>query len=537
MTDVQVQYSDGHEERCSLQKNSNYIGRDAACDIVLEDSLTSRRHARLYRDNAGHYWVEDLHSKNGTTVNEREITVARVRDGDRIGIGGCVLTVHRSEQDAIVLSEIETTFGSTSVWRQDQRLALPQQRLEKLYELNERLTGRFDRDELLNEVMNVCIEYLQFDRGGIALWAGGSQPPQWVSMRNVRKDSSGEFRISRSIVQRALHHGERILINDLSSDFQDPTASMISNNIRSAMCVPLIYHDTVHGVLYGDRVTGGTTYTKEDIDFFAALGRHAAMALANVRLLDEKNQRERMEMQLQIARQIQNRLFPREPLVYEGLVVEAINDPGLPVSGDYYDYFVRPDGLVTIVIADVAGKGVPASLLMANIQSAVHVTLMEQHDLASAVTSLNRLVCNNVQSDRFITAIVGLLNPQRRVFSFVNAGHPLPICLGPGKEVNVVGTPSGFPLGIESDAVYEVHELALPAGADTLFFYTDGVPDAANERDELYGDERLMAALLAGTGDSGHDLMFRVRKSVEQFTRGYAQSDDITMLVAQFRAS
>jgi sigma-B regulation protein RsbU (phosphoserine phosphatase) len=534
MTEVQVQYSDGRTERVRLRKASTVIGREEGCDIRLRErpgeKYTGRRHARLYRDGEGQYWIEDLQSKNGTTVNDQLVGVSRVSYGDRIGIGSCVLILRPVTDSPISLvDDVQTSFGSTSIWRSDQRLHLPQQRLEKLYELNERVTGLFDRDELLREVMNVCLETLGFDRGGIALWPGDPHPPLWV----VRRDRAGrpedEFRVSGSVVRRALQRAERILVNDVSTDAV-PSESMISNNIRSAMCVPLIYHDRVHGVLYGDRVTPATGYTKEDVDFFAALGRQAALALVNCNLLEELQRRQAIEMQLSLAREIQNRLFPREPLILGRVSIDALNDPGQQVSGDYYDYFVRPDGLIAVVIADVVGKGVPASLLMANLQAAVHVTLLETRDLSRAVALLNRLVCRNVDAGRFITGIVGLFDPAASRFEFVNAGHPQPTYIHPDGTIHSLVGETHWPLGIESEAEYSQARFEVPREGGSLFLYTDGVPDAQNREHEVFGEARIHAALKRCAADMPRRQLDVVRQAVEGFSQNAPQTDDITMM-------
>lgn len=534
MIEVRIVQPDGRVSSRVIDKSSFFVGREAGCEVVLDDHVISRRHSRVFADKEGRYWVEDLKSKNGTTVNEQPIAEgpAQVREGDRIGVGPFVLSLRPPSEGQIVLGEIETRFGSTSVWHSDQQLSLTQQRLERIYSLFERITGVFDRDELLSEVMNVCMESLRFDRGGIAVCDDNPALPQWIAIRNSRPDASGEFRISRSIVQRALTRAERILVNDVSSDLTDPTASIVSNNIRSAICVPLVYHDLVHGVLYGDRVTASAGYTKEDVDFFAALARQAAMALVNVRLLQEKERRVRFEQELQLARQIQTRLLPAAPLSQSIVSIEAINDPGQRVSGDYYDYFPTPDGRVVVICADVAGKGVPAALLMANLQAAVHVLFIENSDLGKILTTINRLVCSNVEGDRFITGVFAVLDPTERRVAMVNAGHPPPILIS-GRSVQPAAYEPELPLGVEESVVYTVHTRDLGREPCTLFLYTDGVPDAANEQNLPFGDERLLDALRASIDQSPRDQIAAVRRLVNQFTRGQPQLDDITMVAAR----
>ena len=529
MSKLIVQYADGRTSDYELSKPEVVIGRDAACDLPLDDTIISRRHARLYSDSAGQLWIQDLRSKNGTILNQTALTSpARIRDRDRISIGACLLTVVSPAQPQIVLQD-PSTHADTSFWGSTDRLVLPQKRLEKLYELNGRLSGKFDRDKLLSEVLDICMELLRFERAGIALRKGDSAHPEWVLLRNLRGNSNEEFRISRSVVDRALNSAERVLINDTGAADVDPTMSMVSNNIRSAMCVPIQYHDQVHGVIYGDRVTSVGRYSKEDADFFAALGQLAAMGLSNIKLIEEIHLRQRVEHNLQTAREIQSKLLPVEPFTAPGIVIDALNDASQAISGDYFDYFHRPDGLITLVIADVSGKGTPASLLMANLQAAVHVTLATQTDLAAAVNALNRLVCQNVGSGRFITAIFALLDPATRKLTYVNAGHLPPYLLRPS-GITLVEMEPTLPLGVDCDFNYEAASLDLSPPPVTLFGFTDGIPDAEDDEGQSFGAARLEEALKANLDQPPAELVARIRRSIKQFTRNHAQTDDITML-------
>jgi sigma-B regulation protein RsbU (phosphoserine phosphatase) len=528
MTHLTISYLDDRTETVELPRAQAVIGREAGCDVPLADGSTSRRHAHVYRDDEGRYWVEDLHSKNGTFMRGQRITKARLRSGDAFEIGACTLRLVVEDEPTIVLRDNEAATLASSAWAATQRLELPRRRLETLYELNERLTGRFDRDDLLGEVLDICVEALRLERAGIGVWRGPGHEVEWIKLRDTRAGAPGEFCISRSIVQRALHNSERTLINDTGEI--DPTASMATNNIRSAMCVPMVYLQQVHGVIYGDRVTSTGGYTREDIDFFAALGRLGAMGLANVQLVEEIHGRRQVELQLQWGRQIQAHLFPAEPLVRPGLTIDALNEPGQKISGDYYDYFQRDDGRVVAVIADVSGKGIPASLLTANLQAAVRLMLATETDLVRAVTLLNQLICRNVSDGRFITAVVGLLDVAAKTWTYVNAGHPVPLVLRAGGEIEKPSAESGLPLGVEPQWHYEASTLKLDGAPTTLFLFTDGVSEAENEKGEMFREERLLDALRASAARPPEELLTAVRRAIRQFTRDEPQSDDITML-------
>ncbi len=533
MARLEITYASGRTAETEIMQAEMIIGRDDVCDVPLDDAMVSRSHARIHCDSEGRFWVEDLGSKNGTLVNDKPVTTASLHNGDRIVIGACRLTFRREASPSVVLSDMGSAaaYASTSAWQSDQAFDLPSQRLKRLYELNERLTGRFDRDDLLGEVLDICTESLRLERAGIAVWDGEGRQLQWIKLENLRGDAAGEFRISRSLVDRALHKAERILINDTAE--MDPTVSMISNNIRSAMCVPMEYHQEVRGVVYGDRVTSAGGYTKEDIDFFAALARLGAMGLANVKLVEEMQRRQQIDAQLQMGREIQSRLFPEAPLRAAGLTIDALNEPGLHISGDYYDYFVRDDGLILLLIADVAGKGVPASLLMANLQAAVRLLLVSECDLATSAAELNRLICRNAVDSRFITGIFGLLDVPARRFRYVVAGHQPPYLLRGTDGAEELKLEAGLPLGVEPTFNYEVEELVLPAEPLTLFFYTDGVTEAENERGEMFLDERLGDVLASNADAPPAELVTRVRRSIKQFTRNQPQSDDITILAVR----
>lgn len=532
MAHLEVRYADGKRMRFPLVAAETILGRDASCDIALQDAIASRRHARIRRDEQGGFWVEDLKSKNGIVVNDQVVTAASVHHGDRIGIGTCQLTLFSEPQPTVLLQDTpsNTLPGAASAWRGDHGLDLSRKRLETLYRLNERLAGHLDRDELLGELLDVCFEQLRFERAGIAVWRGKPHRPQWIHLRDRSSDLAGEFRISRSVVDRALDHAERTLINDTTDGRIDPTASMISNNIRSAMCVPMEFLDQVHGVVYGDRVTSTGGYTKEDIDFFAALGRLGAMGLANVELFEARQRRHNAEVQLQLARDIQARLFPEEPIKDAGLHIDALNDPGQMVSGDYYDFFRRDDGLVAVVIADVAGKGVPAALLMANLQAAVRIMLAKETDLLATVGDINRLLCANISDSRFITAIFGLLDPAARRLHFINAGHLSPYLIHNDERLEQIAIEPSLPIGIDADYPYELAEIALPPGPSTLILHTDGVPDAENEQGERYQEHRYAAAIESNIDEQPAELVTKIRRSVKQFTRNHPQTDDITLM-------
>ena len=534
MAHLVIESGSGSPRVCSLDVGTHTLGRDGVCELVLNDLKASRRHARVICEDDGTYVIEDLGSKNGTLVNGRPIQRHQLSPGDHIEIGTTVLVFRNAEAEtmatAYAVEEQTSQTGRTSVAGREERLQLSQKRLEMLSDLTERLVRLQNRSELLNEVMDICFETLRFERGLIALKTAPGEPREEPVVRNLREDASGQLTVSRSILNRALEQGERTIINDSAVELADPTVSIATHHIRSAMCVPLEYRDEILGVIYGDRVSSTTQYEREDVDFLAALARQASIGLTNTRLLEEHSHIVQLENELNVARQIQTGLFPPDFEPRPELRIRAFNEPGQQVSGDYYDIVPLSDGRVALVIADVAGKGVSAALLMANLQAAVRVTLPQAGDFAAVVGRWNQLVCENTDADKFVTMLLVVVDPKRRTIEMINAGHLPPYRLRLAGAPEELFETSQLPLGISYDEQYQVTRRELGADPVSLFLYTDGVPEAMNEDLELFGEGRLLETL-GGLGQLDPEaLISTVRDRVKRFSGHARQADDMTIL-------
>lgn len=509
------------------------MGRDPGCDIMLDDPSASRRHARIVATPQG-YTLEDLGSKNGTLVNDKPAPTARLKAGDVIMVGAVrVLFAEDAETPSttsVVLIDEPPRRESASFTTQSHELSLPQRRLKMLYDLSGRLTSLRGADELLDDAMNICFDTLRFERGAIAVRKAGSRGVDWPVVRNLR-GAQGELTISRTILGRALDHGERAIVNEGDAAEIDPTVSMVQHGIRSAMCAPLVHQDEILGVIYGDRVTTGTVYSDEDVDFLAGIARQVSIGLANSRLMEEQKALVRLENEIALAREIQQALFPARLPDSPSLAISALNEPGRHVSGDYYDVIELSGGRVGLLIADVTGEGMAASLLMANLQAAVRVTFLEGADPADLLVRWNRLVNDNTDESKFITCLLGIVDPNERTLRIACAGHPPPylITLDPAKCAQLE-LDAGFPLGVTEDAAYVASTIALGESPCALFCCTDGILEAMNPDHKEFGHDRTCEVLRTrSTLDPGR-IIDEVRRAVKEFTGSAPQSDDITML-------
>ncbi len=300
---------------------------------------------------------------------------------------------------------------------------------------------------------------------------------------------------------------------------------LYEQGVRAA--IPLKSQGEIEGVmLVGERLQQGID--NEDIEYLGALGGLAITALENVRLLEEMIEKRRLEEDLRIAWEIQQQLLPATLPEVPGYQLAAGTLPARQVGGDCYDVISLPDGRLLVSIADVSGKGTPASLLMANVQAALRSLAPLGMPLGELAARVNDLIHDNTAADKFITAFLAILETETGRIEYVNAGHnpPYHLC---GDTVHALSE-GGLILGVMPTTIpYDVGEMVLEPG-EVLAIYTDGVSEAMNRNREEYGDERLIRLLVRNRGMLAHDLFACIRDDVEAFVDGAGRSDDITII-------
>jgi phosphoserine phosphatase RsbU/P len=244
-----------------------------------------------------------------------------------------------------------------------------------------------------------------------------------------------------------------------------------------------------------------------------------------------------MKRDLEIARDIQRWLLPATPPQVPGMAIAFATSPANTVAGDYYDVFARPasaggEARFLLSVADVAGKSIPAALLMATFQASLRTISSTPSSLAEIVAGMNRYACTNSQSGlRFTTAFLAEFDPNTRALLYINAGHNHPILRRSSGTVEYL-IAGGLPLGIRAGAVYESGSTVLQAG-DWLVIFTDGLIEAMNERGEEYGEPRLLEVLRAGASSGPDELLRRMLSHVDAFVGTTPQHDDITCMLVK----
>jgi sigma-B regulation protein RsbU (phosphoserine phosphatase) len=298
------------------------------------------------------------------------------------------------------------------------------------------------------------------------------------------------------------------------------------------LAVPLQVGDRVIGLIYVDSSSQITDFTAEDLSLLTVMANVAAIRIEHARLAEVEEAEHALARDLEQAAEIQRQILPGAPPQVPGFDLAGYNSPCRAVGGDYYDFHLHEDGHVWLVLGDVAGKGMPAALMVASLQARLQVLFEETTSPAALVTRLNRLVAANCPSNRFITFFAGTLDPATGGFTYCNAGHNPPLVMRSSGTVERL-TDGGLILGILPQAVYQESACTLAPG-DALVLFSDGVTEATGAAgEEEFGEERLAALIRDGMAGPACEMVAAVTAAVAQWGGAAPAADDITLVVAR----
>lgn len=299
------------------------------------------------------------------------------------------------------------------------------------------------------------------------------------------------------------------------------------------LIVPMQIKNVTKGLIVLGKRKNEMTYSKSDVEFVSSVGSLAIISIENARLFSEALEKQRLEKDLETARNIQNNLLPKVIPRFSNIEIVAFNSSAKMVGGDYYDVVKIDDNKILIAIADVSGKGVPAALLMANLQAFLKSICKQNLPLAEATNLMNDLVAENTTMGSFITFFWALFENDEKKFTYVNAGHNPPLLIRNGKITKL--KKGGMILGVLPTTVPYLSETMQLESNDVIVLYTDGITEAMNKLNEEFTDERFEKILLSSYQSSAQDILEEIKINVGKFTLGAEQSDDITCLVLKVK--
>lgn len=526
--------------RQPLQGAAVSIGRASDCSIPIKDRYLSRKHAEIIAD--GKTWVlKDLGSANGTYLNGTRVERDEpLKTGDRIRLGDTEIVFETAERStdkfiAVAESHVSATIAIPVNDISDRPEAQDVSRLQTLTLLARELIEDRPMNELFGFIVDRVMEHLHPSRAAIALLGHDGRSFTKVEVRRADETDAGELTISHTLLTEIVEEKKALAFVDVDADEKLRTAqSIVMQGIHSILCAPLMIGNSVVGVLYVDYLFTQRSLSEDDVRLVAQIGRFAASKLETTRLREEAIQKRIMDEELKTASSIQRRLLPSAPGNVQGYSFVGRNQPCRTVSGDYYDFAVRPDGRVYFVIGDVSGKGVTAGLMMAGLQVAFRIFSKTDPDPATLVTQLNVTLKENLPQSKFVTLFLGCLDTKSGKVEYVNAGHTPPLWLRRSGAIEL--TESDLLLGVVSRAEFVNRQLQLDPG-DSLVLFTDGVTEARNAEGFDLGSMLIGTALAKLHGADADAIASSVNDTVLTHV-GDAENldDDVTLLVVS-RAS
>lgn len=504
------------------------LGRANECTVPIKDRYLSRRHAEIVIDD-GRWMVRDLGSVNGTLLNgSRLVAPMPLQPGDRILLGDSEVIFeddNSSSQSQLIALDSDSQAKSVVIpIREIDETA----RTSVLAMLALQFIDDRSMEDVFEFILDRVMELLVPSRAAIALFSTDRSSFREVRLRRNDHSDSMDLFISKTLLGEVVE--ERNVVSFVDTSMDDKLAraeSIVAQNIRSAVCAPLLVGDDVRGVLYLDFQAQRGAVSYEDVHLVAQIARFAAVKLETTRLREEALAKARLDEELRTAYEIQSRLLPAELPSIDGYAFAGSNVPCRTVSGDYYDVVLRPDGRMYFIIADVSGKGITAALVMASVATAFSIFTRTDPSPADLVRELNATLAPKTAPTKFVTLVAGVLRPDTGEVEFANAGHVAPLVISRDGVEQLKTT--DMVVGILAAAQYRNQKVTLQRG-DSIVLFTDGVTEAENFAEEQLGLDPVAELVRTLHGTQAPRILATIESHVRAFVGDAPAGDDITML-------
>jgi sigma-B regulation protein RsbU (phosphoserine phosphatase) len=407
----------------------------------------------------------------------------------------------------------------------------PEVTQEHLQIINRVLTatrGPYEVPEMLELLVKEIVDALGVRWGTIKLSGEESDVAQTMIRRPGVQAGTVPRVMENTAFYLVMGTGEALVVNDLEADNRFPSGD--AEQARALVSVPVLFQGDPMGVLTLVDRQDGQPFSSGDHALATYLASEAGPIIKNAQLMEEAFRQRALEHERELAETVWRRFLPESILDLEGFDLAASCVPARQVGGDYYDLIALDDGRVFVVLGDVSGSGMPAALLMSNLQAVLRATARAEADPAQVVTLVNEHICGSTTPERFATLFLGLLDPVQKRIDYVNAGHNPPFLVKPdGALVELEAT--GIPVGFMCDASFEAPALELESGSRMIIF-SDGITEAFSPEEVMFGEERLANLVLARREATSQDLLDEVFQAVGEWTKGStAYQDDCTLVI------
>jgi sigma-B regulation protein RsbU (phosphoserine phosphatase) len=418
-----------------------------------------------------------------------------------------------------------------SLREENRRLRRAVEELSILNDLAQSIGASVDSQDIIRKIVDTSMRAVQAEQTVVTLVDRLHRSVGDTLFRaRTRSSQQPQYHLTEPLLGW-MHHNKRPLLSiDPTSDERLRGVTW-EQSIHSLLCVPLMAKSALIGVITSYNKKGGGSFTEEDQRLLSIIASQSAQIIENARLYEKERELAEVKEQLKMAAQIQRDLLPKTPPSIPGYDLAGASIPALEVGGDYFDFIPLNDGRISVCLGDVSGKGLPAALLMANLQATLRGLTAPDIPLASTIARSNQLLHRSTDPGTFVTLFVGVLDPSTGVVSYCNAGHEHPMLFRRDGRVERLSV-GGMALGAIDTFPYEESTTVLEPG-DFLVVYSDGIPEAMDEVGNFFGEEHLLACILGGELSGAAELLQRVVVRVRDHEHGAPRADDLTIVVVR----
>ncbi len=529
MHDILVAVVEGPSRIMRLGRTHLILGRGATCELAFpEDNGLSRQHLTI--EPEGEDWVvRDLGSKNGTFLNGEKLEGKHyLKFGDRVTASRVTITfgVPDAGEKTVVFDAAHTHAADQTTISTTLKEALARQSaaVQALIRAGTEFSRRRPLFEMFADILTLALDTVGAERGLLMVL----EDDQLVA----RAMRGADFRISSTVRDRVLKDHSSLLIQSVREDqVLQAQQSIVLQGVQSLMAVPLQTEDRIIGLLYVDSQAVWCRFTPDDLNLLTVMANVAAMGIERERLVAVEEAERRHVQELAQAAEIQRRHLPSRPPAWEGLEIAGDQIPSRTVGGDYYDYLQMADGRRLMIVADVAGKGMPASLLMMTVQARSQALSETCATVEEFAQRLNQSLLASCPPNRFVTAIVCAVDVASGNLAFVNAGHNCGLLIRADGVVETLDSSSPF-LGLIPHIAFKESATLFSPG-DLLILYSDGITESENKDNEEFGVERLIEWVKARRQESLPALLQSLYQELTIWRGGGLAADDQTVVLAR----
>lgn len=413
---------------------------------------------------------------------------------------------------------------------ENQRLRKAVDELSTLNELARVISSTMNLDAVIENIVKRAVKAVHGQQGMITL-VDEQAPTEMKTLIRAQSTSDHQrFHLNQNILGWMMINKKPLLANDISADTRFSGVETDADQ-RSLLCVPLLVKNRLIGILAVFNKKDHSEFSQDDQRLLSIIAAQSGQILENTRLYEQEKSLLTMQEQVKLASKIQMELLPQKAPSIKGYEIAGKSIPAQQVGGDYFDFIHIDEHRIAVCLGDVTGKGLPASLLMANTQATLRGQTLLAASAKECIERSNTLLFRSTSDEKFVTLFYGILDTHRNELCFCNAGHDNPYLLSDGKDARRLKT-GGIVLSVMEEFPYEEEVVVMEPG-DMLVIYSDGIPEAMNLHQELFSDEKLGELLKECRSLSAMEVIDKVVAAAKAHAGNWPQSDDMTMLVVK----